>query len=120
VFFFLPPSNFYPQSYFSSNFCPQSCSHSRLFPVPFSRETQERARRSARGTGARERLRASDPETQRHFCRQTIPSTCSDLQFAIFALRNDSFFRTLCKMDQQLSPSFSLMQLLLLHSEIFG
>jgi hypothetical protein len=46
--FFFPPSDFYPQSYFSSNFCPQSCSHSRLFPVPFSRETQERARRSAR------------------------------------------------------------------------
>ncbi len=90
--FFFSPSNFYPQSYFSSNFCPQSCSYSRLFPVPFSRETQERAR----DTSARA-LAARDSQTERLFCRQTIPSTCSDLQFAIFALRNDSFFRALCK-----------------------
>jgi hypothetical protein len=68
--FFFSPSNFYPQSYFSSNFCPQSCSYSRLFPVPFSRETQERARARARDTISRARaLAARDPQTQRLFCR---------------------------------------------------
>ncbi len=96
---FFSPSNFYPHSFFIQFLSTELFLQSSLscFVLPLdtrAREGQERAR----DTSARARaLAARDPQGRRLFCRQTIPSSCSDLQFAIFALRNDSFFRVLCK-----------------------